>query len=75
MDQGSDSFSIDGCFAGIGHVLERLFPFNRGLFEDKVANIWCSLNVVVKFREVFDTAQLLRASTLLTGEKSCMNFI
>ncbi|XP_005183187.2 probable dolichyl pyrophosphate Man9GlcNAc2 alpha-1,3-glucosyltransferase [Musca domestica] len=32
-------------------VIHRLFPFNRGVFEDKVANIWCSLNVVYKFKE------------------------
>uniref|UniRef100_A0A1A9ZX93 Alpha-1,3-glucosyltransferase n=1 Tax=Glossina pallidipes TaxID=7398 RepID=A0A1A9ZX93_GLOPL len=28
----------------------RLFPLSRGVFEDKVANIWCSLNVIYKFR-------------------------
>ncbi|KAI9575870.1 hypothetical protein GQX74_005642 [Glossina fuscipes] len=27
----------------------RLFPLSRGVFEDKVANIWCSLNVIYKF--------------------------
>lgn len=26
----------------------RIFPFARGLFEDKVANIWCALNSVHK---------------------------
>lgn len=30
--------------------LKRLFPFNRGLFEDKVANIWCSVDPVLKLR-------------------------
>lgn len=33
-----------------GQVLHRLFPFARGIFEDKVANIWCTLNVLVKLR-------------------------
>ncbi|XP_065357751.1 probable dolichyl pyrophosphate Man9GlcNAc2 alpha-1,3-glucosyltransferase isoform X2 [Calliphora vicina] len=28
----------------------RLFPFNRGVFEDKVANVWCSLNAIYKFK-------------------------
>eukprot|EP00977_Amphora_coffeiformis_P020336 scaffold8126_cov170-Amphora_coffeaeformis.AAC.10 len=27
------------------HVLRRIFPFQRGLFEGKVANIWCSLSI------------------------------
>ncbi|RKF78917.1 putative dolichyl pyrophosphate Man9GlcNAc2 alpha-1,3-glucosyltransferase [Golovinomyces cichoracearum] len=31
-------------------ILHRIFPFARGLFEDKVANIWCALNVVVKLK-------------------------
>ena len=31
-------------------VLVRLFPFSRAIFEDKVANIWCALNVVVKLQ-------------------------
>lgn len=29
----------------------RIFPFSRGLFEDKVANFWCASNVVIKWRE------------------------
>jgi alpha-1,3-glucosyltransferase len=27
------------------HVLRRIFPFQRGLFEGKVSNLWCALNV------------------------------
>lgn len=26
------------------HVLHRLFPFQRGLFEGKVSNLWCALS-------------------------------
>ena len=26
-------------------VLHRMFPFARGLYEDKVANFWCSISV------------------------------
>ncbi|KAI9798400.1 MAG: Glucosyltransferase-like protein [Piccolia ochrophora] len=29
----------------------RIFPFSRGIFEDKVANLWCALNVIVKLRQ------------------------
>lgn len=31
-------------------MVHRVFPFARGLFEDKVANFWCALNVVVKLK-------------------------
>ena len=31
--------------AGIVQVLKRLFPFQRGLFEGKVSNIWCALSI------------------------------
>ena len=26
-------------------ILQRLFPFQRGMFEGKVSNIWCSLSI------------------------------
>lgn len=29
-------------------VLDRIFPVGRGLYEDKVANFWCSLEPVLK---------------------------
>jgi len=35
----------------IVQVLHRVFPFSRGLFEDKVANVWCALNVVIKLKQ------------------------
>jgi alpha-1,3-glucosyltransferase len=28
-----------------GPILRRIFPFSRGLFEGKVSNIWCALNI------------------------------
>ncbi|KAH8389481.1 hypothetical protein KR200_009287 [Drosophila serrata] len=32
-------------------VLQRLFPVARGVFEDKVANVWCAINVVWKLKK------------------------
>ncbi|XP_043950191.1 probable dolichyl pyrophosphate Man9GlcNAc2 alpha-1,3-glucosyltransferase [Drosophila biarmipes] len=32
-------------------VLKRLFPVARGVFEDKVANVWCAVNVVWKLKK------------------------
>ncbi|KAL6871991.1 glycosyltransferase family 57 protein [Trichoderma novae-zelandiae] len=37
-------------FEQLGQMVHRVFPFARGLFEDKVANFWCALNTVVKLR-------------------------
>ncbi|VDN50621.1 unnamed protein product [Dracunculus medinensis] len=34
-------------------VLKRIFPFYRGLFEDKVANFWCTFSVLIKFKSLF----------------------
>lgn len=48
-------------------MVHRIFPFARGLFEDKVANFWCALNVVFKLHE-YPAALLQRgalAATLL----------
>lgn len=34
-----------GCVGGLQQIVRRLFPFSRGLFEDKVANLWLVLSV------------------------------
>jgi len=47
--------------------MARIFPFDRGLFEDKVANFWCASNIVLKWRERLERSVLLRLSTVLTG--------
>jgi len=44
----------------------RLFPFARGVFEDKVANIWCTVNVVYKLRQIFTNAQLAKICLIMT---------
>ncbi|GAU96683.1 hypothetical protein RvY_08094 [Ramazzottius varieornatus] len=46
-------------------VVRRLFPFSRGIFEDKVANVWCALNIIVKLHR-FNTGVLAAVSTLAT---------
>lgn len=47
-------------------VVHRIFPVGRGLFEDKVANTWCSLNVVIKIRTVLSTDTQLYLSLGMT---------
>ncbi|XWS30700.1 hypothetical protein CRYUN_Cryun23aG0009800 [Craigia yunnanensis] len=50
-------------------VLSRLVPFERGIYEDYVANFWCTSSVLVKWKKLY-TTQSLRifslAATLLT---------
>ncbi|PIA19633.1 ALG6, ALG8 glycosyltransferase [Coemansia reversa NRRL 1564] len=48
-------------------ILLRVFPVARGLYEDKVANVWCGVNVVIKLRSLFDTQALVRLSTIATA--------
>ena len=35
----------DAVAGSLLRILRRLFPFQRGLFEGKVANLWCALSV------------------------------
>ncbi|KAJ8277909.1 hypothetical protein GJAV_G00081560 [Gymnothorax javanicus] len=59
-------------------VLHRLFPVDRGLYEDKVANTWCSLNVLIKIRAQLSPATQLclsLASTLLAVLPSCVKLV
>lgn len=51
-------------------AITRIFPFSRGIFEDKVANFWCFTNVtVVKWKRLFDGKEplLIRGSAALTA--------
>ncbi|CZR65856.1 related to glucosyltransferase [Phialocephala subalpina] len=47
----------------LAQMVHRVFPFARGLFEDKVANFWCALNVVIKLRQY--PSELLQQASLL----------
>ena len=49
----------------LAQSVHRIFPFARGIFEDKVANIWCALNVVIKLRQ-YPVALLQQASLVVT---------
>ncbi|KAK3942718.1 glycosyltransferase [Diplogelasinospora grovesii] len=44
-------------------MVHRVFPFARGLFEDKVANFWCALNLVIKLKKY--PSELLQRGALL----------
>eukprot|EP01061_Rhynchopus_euleeides_P009068 TRINITY_DN18223_c0_g1_i1.p1 TRINITY_DN18223_c0_g1~~TRINITY_DN18223_c0_g1_i1.p1 ORF type:complete len:539 (+),score=208.93 TRINITY_DN18223_c0_g1_i1:47-1618(+) len=48
---------------GVVQVLHRMFPFARGLYEDKVANVWCSLSLVFKMDRFFARDVVLKIAT------------
>ncbi|XP_065899905.1 dolichyl pyrophosphate Man9GlcNAc2 alpha-1,3-glucosyltransferase-like [Dysidea avara] len=51
--------------ADVLQVLHRLFPFSRGLYEDKVANFWCTASVVLKLRQLL-SHEILTMLTAVT---------
>ncbi|KAI8639848.1 glycosyl transferase [Parasitella parasitica] len=50
----------------IKQVLIRIFPVARGLYEDKVANVWCAINVVIKLRQIMALESAVKLSLLAT---------
>lgn len=59
----------------LAQVLHRLFPFARGLYEDKVANAWCASSVIVKWHLWFARETMVRAAlavTMLSFLPSCL---
>ncbi|KAJ2778350.1 Glucosyltransferase-like protein [Coemansia javaensis] len=53
--------------AQLRQILVRVFPVARGLYEDKVANVWCAASVVVKLRSLLDLGSLVRLATAATA--------
>ncbi|KAL8768552.1 MAG: hypothetical protein Q9209_005237 [Squamulea sp. 1 TL-2023] len=45
--------------------IHRIFPFARGLFEDKVANMWCAIHTFHKLHN-YPVGQMQRISTVIT---------
>eukprot|EP00928_Gymnodinium_smaydae_P043586 TRINITY_DN2916_c0_g1_i2.p1 TRINITY_DN2916_c0_g1~~TRINITY_DN2916_c0_g1_i2.p1 ORF type:complete len:532 (-),score=90.67 TRINITY_DN2916_c0_g1_i2:349-1944(-) len=57
-----------------GQVIHRMFPFARGLYEDKVANVWCSISVIIKLNRLLPQRAVpptCAAVTLFTLLPSC----
>lgn len=64
----------------LAQVIHRIFPLARGLFEDKVANVWCALSVLPvgakwKLQHMFHVSTLAKLSlvtVLLAILPSCV---
>ncbi|PRT54840.1 putative dolichyl pyrophosphate Man9GlcNAc2 alpha-1,3-glucosyltransferase [Wickerhamiella sorbophila] len=59
----------------LAQLVIRVFPFSRGLWEDKVASLWCTANTFIKFKVLFSDAQLRQfalIATLVGMSPSCI---
>ncbi|KAG6711251.1 hypothetical protein I3842_05G043200 [Carya illinoinensis] len=52
-------------------VLRRLAPFERGIYEDYVANFWCTTSVLIKWKRMF-TTQSLKLLSLGATVSTCL---
>ena len=50
----------------LAQAIHRIFPFARGLFEDKVANIWCAIHTFHKLHR-YPSATIQRSALLATS--------
>jgi len=39
-------------------VVRRVFPIDRGVYEDKVANFWCTIDIILKLKQNLETQQI-----------------
>ena len=65
-------------WASVVQVVNRIFPFSRGLFEDKVSNFWCSLDIVIKLKQqmqIPDLARLCLGTTFVLSLPSNVNLL
>lgn len=70
LDESSRIYPI---LLQLSQCIHRIFPFARGLFEDKVANVWCAIHTLYKLNR-FSTDILKLASlgaTLLSIATPC----
>lgn len=58
LDKSSVAYAV---LFQLTQTIHRIFPFARGLFEDKVANAWCAIHTFYKLHR-FDASLLQRAS-------------
>lgn len=47
-------------------VIMRLFPFNRGVFEDYVANFWCMTSPLFKWKLILSEHKLIYLCAIIT---------
>jgi len=71
LDSKSWSYHL---FLELAQSIHRIFPFARGIFEDKVANLWCCVHTIHKLN-AYPIPMLQRISlsaTLISILPACM---
>lgn len=54
----------------LGNVVTRVFPVGRGLYEDKVANVWCVISPIFKLPAFVERAvRYLAPNEVITSER------
>ncbi|XP_049879465.1 dolichyl pyrophosphate Man9GlcNAc2 alpha-1,3-glucosyltransferase [Pectinophora gossypiella] len=48
-------------------VVHRMFPLKRGVFEDKVSNVWCFINVFIKLKSIYSNEQMAKICLITTA--------
>ncbi|CAI6343530.1 unnamed protein product [Macrosiphum euphorbiae] len=58
-------------------VIHRIFPLERGVFEDKVSNIWCVINVLYKLRNMNNhtMATICLMTTFISVMPTCLDLL
>lgn len=56
--------ALQGCAL---QALRRCFPVERGIFEDKVANFWYAAQVLLRARDMYEAADLVKAAAGFTA--------
>lgn len=58
-------FPFSSSISDILQVVRRVFPVNRGIYEDKVSSFWCMLNIIYKLGQV-DNDTMFRICFIVT---------
>ncbi|XP_063388623.1 dolichyl pyrophosphate Man9GlcNAc2 alpha-1,3-glucosyltransferase [Cydia fagiglandana] len=56
-----------GSWENIFQLLRRLFPLSRGVFEDKVSNVWCVVNVFIKLKSYYSNEEMAKTCLITTA--------
>ncbi|XP_068623597.1 dolichyl pyrophosphate Man9GlcNAc2 alpha-1,3-glucosyltransferase [Battus philenor] len=65
-----------GSWESVSQVVHRLFPLKRGVFEDKVSNVWCFINVFIKLKSLYSNelmAKICLITTAIAALPSCLD--
>jgi hypothetical protein len=50
-------------------VVHRVFPVARGLYEDKVGSVWCASSLLIKWKMIMSTDDLLKLAAAATVQE------